>query len=235
MLETFNNFITILLTSFTLCSILKWIFFLLSSLTSYLNYQQSGGNELHLYTVLLQVKPLMALLFTWLIIKYKITSVSSVFHHTFLKWESCPHINYTISNIGTQIRRYFITISFVFSFYFFLKKVEMFFDPDAALARALSFAVMLGLAAYNTTHSTPYNQITSVYQHTSQTRNYTVILAQPQSRNTYRKGKKSLRYRILYILHSLLFSSCNSSRQYFHFTACVTPLCHKVHTQCTFL
>lgn len=37
----------------------------------------------------------------------------------------------------------------MFSFYFFLKKVEMFFDPDAALARALSFAVMLGLAACN--------------------------------------------------------------------------------------
>jgi len=33
----------------------------------------------------------------------------------------------------------------------------MFFDPDAALARALSFAVMEGLAACNTTHSTSYN------------------------------------------------------------------------------
>lgn len=40
----------------------------------------------------------------------------------------------------------------MFFFYFFLKKVEMFFDPDAALARALSFAVMLGLAACNTFH-----------------------------------------------------------------------------------
>lgn len=94
----------------------------------------------------------MALLFTWLFIKEKLLLFCQFSIILFFQWESYPHINYTISNRNTNKIFYYSIF-----FYFFLKKVEMFFDPDAALARALSFAVMEGLAACNTIHSTSYN------------------------------------------------------------------------------
>jgi len=83
-----------------------------------------------------------------------ITSVLSVFHHTIFSMGKLSP--YKLHNFKQEHKlRYFITVFFFY--YFFLKKVEMFFEPDAALARALSFAVMEGLAACNTIHSTSYN------------------------------------------------------------------------------